>query len=81
MDNKQVITTGYWIHTAAPSDLYLRILGVYPCSTGYKCKVVYLRKKDDQVQYIGKSGIYHEYVIIQYEDAKWWRKKQTVDKN
>jgi len=66
---------GYWVHIAANADLYLHILAVYPCSTGLKCKVRYLRKKDNVEQHIGKPFMQIEYVVIKTEDFKWWRRK------
>jgi hypothetical protein len=69
------MTKGYWYHSAAHSDLYLHIMAVYPCSTGYKCKVRYLRKKDNTIQYIGKAYNQFEYVTIRTEDIKWWKRK------
>lgn len=66
---------GYWVHSCAHSDLYLHVMAVYPCTTGYKCKVRYLRKKDNMVQWIGKEYEQHETVIIKKEDVKWWKRK------
>lgn len=44
-------------------------------SKGFKCKIKYVRKKDNQIQYIGKPGLQIEYVVIKTEDVKWWRRK------
>jgi len=67
--------SGCWVHSAAHSDLYLHIIAVYPCSTGFKCKVLYRRKKDGMVQYIGTGHKYHEFITIKTEDVKWWIRK------
>ena len=66
---------GYWIHTATHSDLYIHVMAVYPCSDGYKCKIRYLNKRSNNIQYIGKPGEQFEYVVIKTEDVRWWKHK------